>query len=138
MASIVLPRGTLRSCAVSPPSLRPARPARRRLLVCGPVIGSSARPGDRASSAGALTRQRTRATLTNWPTYHRTTGAAGVAAASITLPLHPGWTANLDGAVYGEPLVVNGTLIVATENDSVYGLSPTTGHQKWRTHLGDP
>jgi predicted secreted protein len=72
----------------------------------------------------------------NWPTYHRTDGRAGVAVAAAKPPLHQAWTATLDGAVYGEPLVVNGQLIVATENDSVYGLSPRTGHKIWRTHLG--
>jgi outer membrane protein assembly factor BamB len=38
--------------------------------------------------------------------------------------------------VYGEPLLVNGTLIAATENDTVYGLSPRTGRERWHTHLG--
>ena len=40
--------------------------------------------------------------------------------------------------MYGEPLVVGGTLIVATENDTVYGLNPKTGHARWRSHLGTP
>jgi hypothetical protein len=76
--------------------------------------------------------------LTNWPTYHRTDRRSGVAAGPIKTPLRHGWTANLDGAVYGEPLVVNGTMIVATENDSVYGLNPATGTTEWRRHLGTP
>jgi PQQ-like domain len=76
------------------------------------------------------------AKLTNWPTYHRTNSRAGVATVSVKPPLHAAWTASLDGAVYGEPLVVNGQLIVATENDSVYGLSPANGHALWRVHLG--
>ncbi|HTW21485.1 MAG TPA: PQQ-binding-like beta-propeller repeat protein [Mycobacteriales bacterium] len=94
--------------------------------------------GGPSQSAGTASTPHAGTALTNWPTYHRTTGRSGVARASISLPLHHGWTANLDGAVYGEPLVVNGTLIVATENDSVYGLNPTTGHRKWRTHLATP
>lgn len=82
------------------------------------------------SSAGAAAR------FTNWPTYHRTNSRAGRAAAAITGRLRPAWTSRLDGAVYGEPLVVNGTLIAATENDSVYGLDPRTGRQRWHTTLG--
>jgi outer membrane protein assembly factor BamB len=39
--------------------------------------------------------------------------------------------------VYGEPLVVNGEVIVATENDSVYALTPR-GRRLWRRHLGTP
>ncbi|HWC35928.1 MAG TPA: PQQ-binding-like beta-propeller repeat protein [Mycobacteriales bacterium] len=76
--------------------------------------------------------------FTNWTTYHRTNDRAGNATGAIKGGLHPAWTTHLDGAVYGEPLLVNGTLIAATENDSVYGLSPRTGKQRWRTHLGTP
>ena len=43
----------------------------------------------------------------------------------------------LDGAVYGSPIVVGGTTIVATERDSVYGLD-SAGHELWHTTLGTP
>ncbi|MGE5136810.1 MAG: choice-of-anchor D domain-containing protein [Gemmatimonadota bacterium] len=42
------------------------------------------------------------------------------------------------GQVYAQPLVVNGTLIVATEKDHVYGLNPVTGAVKWNVTLGKP
>ena len=48
------------------------------------------------------------------------------------------WRAALDGAVYGQPLVVGRLVIAATENDSLYGLNETTGKVAWRTHLGSP
>ena len=49
---------------------------------------------------------------------------------------HPKWTSRvLDGQVYGEPLVWNGLIIVATENDSVYALSSRNGAVIWRRHL---
>ena len=48
------------------------------------------------------------------------------------------WRAGLDGAVYGQPLVVGQLVIAATENDSLYGLDRATGHVAWRTHLGSP
>ena len=44
----------------------------------------------------------------------------------------------LDGAVYGQPLVVGGNVIAATENDSVYALSRATGKTIWRAHVGTP
>jgi outer membrane protein assembly factor BamB len=104
--------------------VRAAAPGASRSAADGPGIAYRA--------TGTATR------LTNWPTYQRTTGRSGVAFGHVTLPLHHAWTANLDGAVYGEPLVVGGTLIVATENDSVYGLNPANGAHRWRTHLATP
>lgn len=44
----------------------------------------------------------------------------------------------VNGQVYAQPLVVGSTLIVATENDWVYGLNSTTGAVKWSTSLGTP
>jgi len=65
----------------------------------------------------------------------RTGVAAGVAAAG---PLSVAWRAHLDGAVYGQPLLVGSIVIAATENDTVYGLDSSTGRVEWRTHLGTP
>jgi hypothetical protein len=42
----------------------------------------------------------------------------------------------VDGQVYAQPLVVGSTVIVATENDWVYGLNAKTGTVKWKTSLG--
>jgi outer membrane protein assembly factor BamB len=44
----------------------------------------------------------------------------------------------VNGQVYGQPLVVGSTLIVATENDWVYGLNATSGAVLWKTSLGTP
>jgi hypothetical protein len=49
------------------------------------------------------------------------------------------WSANVAGQVYAQPLLSpDGTLIVATENDKVYGLDPATGAQQWTDTLGSP
>jgi outer membrane protein assembly factor BamB len=40
--------------------------------------------------------------------------------------------------VYGEPLVLGTTLVVATERNYVYGLAARTGSVRWRVHLGEP
>ena len=77
-------------------------------------------------------------TLVDWPTYHLTEDRSGLAATGPTLPLAPAWSKNLTGAVYGEPLVVGSTLIVATEENHVYGLDARTGTQLWDTQLGAP
>lgn len=46
----------------------------------------------------------------------------------------------VDGQVWAQPLVIDSThtVIVATENDQVYGLNATTGAVKWHTSLGRP
>ena len=44
----------------------------------------------------------------------------------------------VNGQVYGQPLVVGSTVIVATENDWVYGLDAATGAVKWSVSLGTP
>src|SRR5262249_40265670 len=46
------------------------------------------------------------------------------------------WRTSLDGAVYGEPLVVEGYVLVATEGDSLYSLDARTGQIEWRTNVG--
>jgi outer membrane protein assembly factor BamB len=48
------------------------------------------------------------------------------------------WRAAVDGDVYASPLIVNGHVIVATENNTVYSLDLFTGAVVWKTHLGDP
>jgi len=54
--------------------------------------------------------------------------------------LHRVWTSEkLDGDVYGEPLVVGDTVIVATSGNSVYAFDAATGKPKWQQlQLGQP
>jgi Abnormal spindle-like microcephaly-assoc'd, ASPM-SPD-2-Hydin/PQQ-like domain len=42
----------------------------------------------------------------------------------------------VSGQVYAQPLVVGSTVVVATENDWVYGLDAATGAVSWSTHIG--
>ncbi|MDO8210900.1 choice-of-anchor D domain-containing protein [Conexibacter sp. CPCC 206217] len=37
----------------------------------------------------------------------------------------------VDGQVYAQPLVFQNTLLIATEDNNVYGLDPATGAQRW-------
>jgi outer membrane protein assembly factor BamB len=75
----------------------------------------------------------------DWPTYHRTLDRVG---ASAGLPavhqLSAAWVADLDGAVYGQPIVVGGLVVAATEGDTVYGLDRATGEVRWKSHVGTP
>ncbi len=74
-----------------------------------------------------------------WPTYGRDFARTGVATGVATAgPLRVSWQAHLDGAVYGQPLLVGTLVIAATENDSIYALNSSTGQVVWRTHAGTP
>ena len=77
--------------------------------------------------------------VNDWSTYHNDITHSGyIANEQDPQQLTAGWTAQLDGAVYAEPLVVNGTVIVATEGDSIYALDENSGQVKWRAQLGSP
>ena len=77
-----------------------------------------------------------------WPAYGRDFAradvAAGVAAPGGSGSLKVGWRVHLDGAVYGQPLLIGDMAIVATEDDSLYALDQATGQVRWRTHVGTP
>jgi outer membrane protein assembly factor BamB len=45
------------------------------------------------------------------------------------------WSAPVEGQVYAQPLLDDGTLVVATEDNKVYGLDPATGALKWSEPL---
>jgi hypothetical protein len=48
------------------------------------------------------------------------------------------WSTPVQGQVYAQPLLDDGTLFVATEENDVYGLNPTTGAVQWSKSLGEP
>ncbi|HEV3034607.1 MAG TPA: choice-of-anchor D domain-containing protein, partial [Solirubrobacteraceae bacterium] len=48
------------------------------------------------------------------------------------------WSTPVEGQVYAQPLLDNGTLFVATEKNNLYGLNPATGAQQWSKNLGEP
>jgi outer membrane protein assembly factor BamB len=48
------------------------------------------------------------------------------------------WSQALSGAVYAEPLVIDGRVIVATEHDILYSFDSGTGKELWRTRVGTP
>ncbi len=76
----------------------------------------------------------------DWPVYHLDAERTGYAPAfpAFSGKLTAGWSMTLDGAVYGQPLVVHGRVIAATEGDSVYALDPASGATVWRKNLGTP
>jgi outer membrane protein assembly factor BamB len=76
-----------------------------------------------------------------WTTYGGSTARTSADTAEGPLLSAPvrAWTSPpLDGAVYGEPIVFGGQVLVATEADTVYGLSADNGTVEWSVHLGSP
>jgi outer membrane protein assembly factor BamB len=74
-----------------------------------------------------------------WTEYHRDAGRSGLGPAEPALGTPTqAWRVGFDGDVYASPLIVNGHVIVATENNTVYSLDLFTGAVVWTRHLGDP
>jgi polyvinyl alcohol dehydrogenase (cytochrome) len=111
----------------------PASPASHTAAASSPGVtapsGTSSGPG-RSAAAGPATQ---------WTTYHHNLARTGTVGG---LPragrLKVDWSRHLDGAVYGQPLVIGNLVIAATEDDSVYGLNRVTGRISWMRHLGRP
>jgi outer membrane protein assembly factor BamB len=80
------------------------------------------------------------ATSPSWAVYHG--DPPGTGATTSFTAVNTGrraWTSPvLDGQLYGEPLVAAGLVYVATEADTVYALSVTTGAVVWSKTIGAP
>ena len=76
----------------------------------------------------------------SWTVYHGSPAGTGVAPDVTSVDTaNRAWTSPaLDGQIYGEPLVFAGRVYVATENDTVYALSASTGSKVWSAHLATP
>src|SRR5215469_5957621 len=78
-------------------------------------------------------------TSADWSMYHADNARTGfVAGVPDPTRLASLWKHPLDGAVYAEPLVVAGQVIVATEHDTLYALDARTGRVRWHTTVGAP
>jgi outer membrane protein assembly factor BamB len=92
------------------------------------VLSSAGQQSQTSTSQGA-----------DWLTYHADNARTGYESMLNFTTVTSGWTSEkLDGAVYAEPLVFSGAVLVATENNSVYSLDALNGTVLWRTNLGAP
>jgi polyvinyl alcohol dehydrogenase (cytochrome) len=74
-----------------------------------------------------------------WPGYHFDQARTGAVPAGASLAKATrAWSADLGGAVYGQPLVADGKIIAATETNRVVALRPTDGKVLWSASLGTP
>jgi outer membrane protein assembly factor BamB len=124
--SSTAPTSTLAAGTASAPAQTPA--------------SSATAPPTSAPVPTPASPEPTSAATADWPVYHLDARRTGLVA-DFPMPgasLSTAWTAQLDGAVYAQPLVVGGLVIAATEGDSVYALDPGDGHVVWRQNVGTP
>ncbi len=113
------------------------RPGRTALLTAAAALALTGAAS--AGSTAAASPAASPATV-SWTVYHGDPAGSGTG----TLPgpvdtSSPAWTSpELDGQLYGEPLVSGGRVFVATENDTVYALSASSGAIIWSRHLATP
>ncbi|MFZ0385365.1 MAG: PQQ-binding-like beta-propeller repeat protein [Solirubrobacteraceae bacterium] len=124
---VALVAALLTGCATS---AAPQRPGATRASATATTAGTArSKPVPRGSGFGS-----------DWTTYHGNAEATGLDAAQTKLrPSRPAWTSSvLDGQLYGEPLVADGRIVAATENDTVYVIDAHSGRTLWSRHLGKP
>jgi hypothetical protein len=95
-------------------------------MAAGPAHAAASSPDPRPSGS--------------WAVYHGDPAGSGDARAVRSVSVRArAWTSpNLDGQIYGQPLVLGHLIYVATENNTVYALSAATGAVRWSAHLGKP
>jgi outer membrane protein assembly factor BamB len=102
----------------------------------GPQAGITATPTTRLSNEAQSSVAHT---WDDWLAYHHDVTHGGYLP-STPDPQHltNAWATSLNGAVYAEPLMVKGHLIVVTEGDTLYSLDPQSGKVIWQTNVGTP
>jgi putative pyrroloquinoline-quinone binding quinoprotein len=101
-----------------------------------PAASSHSPTASTKAATGSGARTATSSRLVDWTTYHASSTRSGHVSQGPHGALQRQWTRDLTGAVYGEPLVLASTLVVATERNRVYGLDARTGARRWVVHLG--
>lgn len=99
--------------------------------VAGTFVAAVALLAAACGSSGAVPTPRA------WPGYHGGGAHRGAAPMPAVGALHVIADRKLDGAVYASPIAVDGMIVAATENDSVYGFG-AGGRRRWHVRLGSP
>ena len=103
------------------------------------LAGCASQPTTSVSPSPAGTASPSPAISSEWAQYHGNAGRTGVGAAEPPLSgARVAWNVGVDADLYASPLIVDGHVIVATENNTVYSLDLFTGDSVWTRHLGDP
>ncbi len=115
------------------------RPSRSRLLqlaATAAAVAAVCAVSDAGVASSATPQAGSTGSLTTYAWGNGRSGDDTADPAITSVAATATWDDSLDGSVYGQPLVYGGDVYVATENDSIYALSATTGHVAWRVHVG--
>lgn len=106
----------------------------RGAILIGALLGSLSAIGAPRDSSAAP-----RDTSPAWWTYQHDAARTGVDPTQPTVGSAAfDWSVPLDGAIFAQPLVVGGTVIVATERNSVYAIDATSHAVRWHSTVGPP
>ncbi len=120
-------------------TVRARRHVRLPLIVMATLLVATLGCSSAAIAGSRATPRASSGFGSNWTTYHGNAEATGVSGSVKLLPSRSAWTSPaLDGQLYGEPLVADGRIVDATENDTVYVLAADSGQVLWSRHLATP
>jgi outer membrane protein assembly factor BamB len=111
-----------------------------RTVPATPVASGTVVPSAASTAAAPpISTSTVSAASIDWPTYHGDLARTGAFEGPSWSGVQRAWQSiALDGDVYAEPLVVNGRVVVATENNTVYALDAASGSTLWHVSLGAP
>jgi HYDIN/CFA65/VesB family protein/putative pyrroloquinoline-quinone-binding quinoprotein len=110
-------------------------PALRRLTMCLTLVGLLVLLSASAARASGITNSADDLRDGWYP--EQTSLTPGLVSGGTFGKL---WSTSVEGEVYAQPLLDNGTLLVATEANKVYALDPASGAMRWPAplNLGTP
>jgi outer membrane protein assembly factor BamB len=105
-----------------------------------PGTGSAPRRFRTVGGTAALLLLSLALTSCNWLVYHGSAGGSGADPSGTSFTTaHQAWVSPaLGGQLFGEPLVLDSRVFVATEADAVVALSATDGSVLWSTTVATP
>ena len=109
------------------------------VLGCACAVSASLAIASASRATAAVSSPAPRPPV-SWTLYHGAPDGSGNARAVRSVSVRArAWTSpNLDGQLYGQPLVLGHLVYVATENNTVYALSAATGAVRWSRHIAKP
>jgi outer membrane protein assembly factor BamB len=108
-------------------------------MLLSPACGSSSAAQTPSLSPSPSVSPSALGKVSDWLEYHGTSARTGQGPSTpaVSNP-RQAWSVPVDAAVYASPLIYNGRVIVATENNTLYSINLDRGTVFWTVHLGTP